>query len=414
MRKRKMILSFAIIMVFNIIMTNFSFANEDLLMRYTVLYSKNENRYISYNGVSQRFFDYYYINENNERLDAYCTTLGRDGAETTQNGYLVDAGSFEEDQNIINILNNGYPHRSPSELGLETRDQAKFATQFALWIYTNNLDISKIGWINDKSDLVTNAIKNIYNSKSTVRTLDDTFNMTEVSSEIVSINGTSYYKVGFNVEVGSDISKIEKNFTDENIKIVNENLEEITNIADVSTLSVLYPVEKLTENKKIDLKFNVSYKNLRVRHGYPDDYLMQEVALILPEYEIKTSHKYFSLEYKKLELEITKTDSDTKEAIEGVEFKIYNAETNEVLGQFTTDKEGKIKIDFRKDLNVNNDINIKIEEVQAKAGYEKLKEPVETKLQYGECVSINIENDKVVEVPKQKTESRKQLPKTGM
>ena len=31
------------------------------LGKYRIYYNKNENRYIKYNSISQRFFDYYYI-----------------------------------------------------------------------------------------------------------------------------------------------------------------------------------------------------------------------------------------------------------------------------------------------------------------------------------------------------------------
>ena len=405
MKKKKIITTMFIVAIFNLLLSNFSLASQ--LSVYKVQYNKNENRYISYNDISQRFFDYYYIDESGSRKDVYCKTLSKDGAEKTTDGYEVYANEYESDQNIINILNNGYPHKSYTELGLEDENQAKFATQFALWVYTNNLDISKIGNINDKSELVKQAIINIYNSKDKVVNQDTTFNIEKVSSEIITVSNVDYYKIKFSLQVGRDIISIDKAIKDKNIRIVDEKLNDIENLTNKSEIFALYPVKLVDKNKNIDLKFIAKYKNLKVKAGVPVSSTMQDVAMILAEYEEKEIVSNVEIKYDKLELEINKTD-DSKIPLQGVKFLLYNNETGEVLGEYVTDKAGKIKIDFRKDLNIHDDISVRVQEISVPEGYLLNNTPIIVKLKYGKCIALNIVNQKAP------VETKIELPKTGM
>ncbi|MGQ0518903.1 thioester domain-containing protein, partial [Bacillus sp. D-CC] len=40
---------------------------------------------------------------------------------------------------VYRILLNGYPQKSPSELGVATTEEAHYATQLAVWIAANEL-----------------------------------------------------------------------------------------------------------------------------------------------------------------------------------------------------------------------------------------------------------------------------------
>lgn len=409
MKKKKIIITMFLIAILNMIISNFTFAASDLV--YTVLYQKNESRYISYNGVSQRFFDYYYYDENHVKLDTYCINLDEDGAEKTESGYKVKANNYITDQKLLNILNNGYPHNKNLKL---SRDEAKFATQFAIWMYTNNLDYSKIATLDGKSDAVRNAIKSIYDAKNTKVTLDTKFELKEDNKQIIEIENKDYYKVKYNIIKGKDIETVTKKINDKNIRIVDEKLQDIENFNNVNEFNILYPVELVKEDMSLNVEFTAKYRNLKVRRGEAIDSKMQDVALLLPEYEERQISSNIKIEYDKLQLRIDKKDT-LGNALAGVKFLLYNDETNEILGQYLTDEEGKIEIDFRKDLNIHDDIKVRIEEIKTLKGYKLLESPVIVKLEYGNTVTTEIVNEKEPEKVIEKiVEKRIELPKTGM
>ena len=67
--------------------------------------------------------------------------LGADGAETVEGGYDVNASEYLNDITVNNIILNGYPYKTVSELNVDNESEARYATQFAIWIKLNNLDI---------------------------------------------------------------------------------------------------------------------------------------------------------------------------------------------------------------------------------------------------------------------------------
>lgn len=61
---------------------------------------------------------------------------------------------------IDNLLSLGYPNLTASELGVNTEDEACFATQIAIWCYLEGYDANEITGENKR---IIDAIKYIYN-----------------------------------------------------------------------------------------------------------------------------------------------------------------------------------------------------------------------------------------------------------
>ncbi|GAB6169378.1 hypothetical protein JCM1393_18380 [Clostridium carnis] len=61
---------------------------------------------------------------------------------------------------IENIILSGYPNKSPKELGVDSEEQAYFATQIAIWSLMEGYNVNKFRGNNPK---IITAIKNIYN-----------------------------------------------------------------------------------------------------------------------------------------------------------------------------------------------------------------------------------------------------------
>ena len=77
---------------------------------------------------------------------------------------FINEGTVNYD--IENILACGYPNRSPNDLNLTSEEDAYFATQIAIWSYTEGYDISKI--TGDRPEIII-AINAIYNNSLTLK-----------------------------------------------------------------------------------------------------------------------------------------------------------------------------------------------------------------------------------------------------
>ena len=66
---------------------------------------------------------------------------------------------------IENIINAGYPNRSPDELKLSSKDKAYFATQVAIWCEIEGYNINRIKGDNELVRAIHNIYKNGMESK---------------------------------------------------------------------------------------------------------------------------------------------------------------------------------------------------------------------------------------------------------
>ena len=128
------------------------------------IYSRIGNeKYIYYNGTLQTNFEYYYINSKGIEMPAYCLNLGVDGAEK-KDEYYVNVSDKIKDKKLVSIMLNGYPYKSAEELKLKNITEAKYATQFAVWVYLSNLDLYKIIPYDHSYQRMVDAIFDIYNN----------------------------------------------------------------------------------------------------------------------------------------------------------------------------------------------------------------------------------------------------------
>ena len=130
--------------------------------KYKINVAKDPFMYVIFNGVMQPNYMYSYSDE--EERCVYCLERGKVGPESKEE-YFVNAKEKITDEMLQLILLNCYPYKSPEELGLMSIEQAKFASQFAIWCYTSGVNIDSIEPISDLNLDMIQAIKKIYYSK---------------------------------------------------------------------------------------------------------------------------------------------------------------------------------------------------------------------------------------------------------
>lgn len=98
--------------------------------------------YLSMNGVvrsqSYTYFNYKSASGAMKEIPAYCINPTTKGVpQTVGPGQSIKyiANEASNDPKIVGIIANGYPHRGLSELKLDNKYQAYYATKMALWCY---------------------------------------------------------------------------------------------------------------------------------------------------------------------------------------------------------------------------------------------------------------------------------------
>ena len=214
------------------------------------IYSRTGGTYITYQGRPQPNYMYYYKDFNNVEHKAFCLNLGMTGAE--EGDYIVDANKLVDDPKVASILTSGSPYRTIEELGLNNEDEASFATQFALWIYQNNLDINAIAPYSSENQNVVDAIKRIYYDG--INNVYESRALIEIekvgNSEIDNIN-REYYSQTYKINYNENIKYIKLTIPDEeSVLITDINNNVVENVENLTEFKVLIPRKNIENNKK--------------------------------------------------------------------------------------------------------------------------------------------------------------------
>lgn len=372
MTKRKVNKVIIIMMLFaNILNCIFASTIDDKLGEYSIYYHDDPISYVTYGTVRQKNYEYYYLDKNGEENTVYCLDLGVPGAEEN-NGYNVIANQEVQDLKISSIIENGYPYKSYQELGLDNVSEARFASQFAIWTYTNNLDLSKLKANDEKYQRVVNAINTIYK-----RGINSNYNVTspvriyETKSyfEIDELD-SNYYSKEYNISKSFNVQSISLKFDNKDAILVDENNNKIKFFLNQKKFKVLVPVSSIKEDTSFNLYINSKLRENVSLFGVSKVPNMQNVAITLSP--IRSDSLTVNMNIKKIKslLKIVKIDKDDESLrIPGVKFRISDVASGKNYGEFVTDENGEIILDIISDLGINLENKIRIEEVEVPKDY---------------------------------------------
>lgn len=367
-----LILIFSINSVFAIENTNIYYGN------YQVYCYKDPNMYIKYNGRPQPNYEYYYMKDNQE-YPVYCLNLGLKGAEEYESGYTVDGNNKITDEKLQLILLNCYPYKSIEELGLNSKSEAKFASQFAIWCYLEPLNINLIEPISNSNSKVVSTIKDIYNSKDgniNDKTIDLDFNIEKQFLE--NIDNKLYFSRNFTVSK-RNINNINITTNDNNV-ILQKNNEQY---------KISIPVEKIQDKYNVKLNVNINAKENIALIGKTTIAGFQDVALTLKDTFDTIIEKEISFEKYQSTIILNKKDKDTKENLKGIKYLVTDDKDN-TIGKYVTNENGDIYITI---YNTEN-TKIKIKEIETKDNY-KLDEKIhEINIEINDLKKLQLYNEK--------------------
>ena len=431
MKKRFMSAFLAVIMLFSMLSTTAFAASseEEALGEINIFNGGVTMSYLSINGrIREQIYTYYNrVTPSGavKEIPAYCVNPNDKGVPQTVGvgesiKYLADEKAA--DPKVTGIIANGYPNRGLSELGLENKYHAYYATKMALWCYLlshwdiNNLKVNPnlTGLELERAQKILAAAKDIYRRGTTwTENLSPNVSCTpdrDVAYE-VTVNGRQYKLQVFTVTSKTWVCdyKINVAFTDpasvpSGTRIVDMNNNDISTLTTSATgegysaqFKVLYPADSVAgQTGSVQLSFDLDVYQYAIfyasvvevdKYGNIQNYMVdtdptRKMNLSAysnygdePEVEMDTG------------LQIVKYEAGTTIPLSGAMFEVVGPD-GATVGTFTTNSSGKIRIP----LTLTG--NYTVYERVAPDFYLLSEEPAQNvQVVYGEVAEVVFENE---------------------
>lgn len=302
-----------------------------------------------------------YRAEDGKEYPAYCANPNRPGVENcAEKTYDVDVDQLDTDPVVWGVITNGYPYKSPAELGVKTDYEAYYITKMAVWavVHDNysNLDDWKAN--GSQNAHVEKAMKNLVAKGRTNQHvykswLAITPKAQNIQEDTIDSNYMSQeYSLKSNVDIRSYRVVIDGDVPS-GAKVTDLNNKEKDSFDGSETqFKVLIPKASMKDGGEFRVLVKGKLENKAVMFGVSHDPKKQDYYVApLPSYN---GDSWVQLAYgeggtapdeptaKDGSLKILKVEKGTTEGLEGAVFKVEV--NNRVIGHYVTDKNGEIVI----------------------------------------------------------------------
>lgn len=385
------------------------------------LYSKGELICLVYNGIKigTQFVVY---EKDGKEYPAYCVNREKDGV-TEDYSYDVIAEKIYSNNLVWNAVINGYPFKTPQELGCNTEIEAFTATKLAIYDMLYDYDMSKFNICANNGQIVLNAMRQIRekarNSSeskkiATIKIIAETENW-----QIDNLDKNSISKT-YRVDASAANEEYTINIANNNIaKVVDEGNVEKTTFESKEKFKIMLPIKQLEEAGEIIINAKSNVKTYPILYGKSTVENKQNYVLTVGEFETSTTTLKERYMENTTKIKVIKKDGDTKNSLSGSKFKLLDENKKIIYTELITDEKGIIEI---KNLVPGK---YYLKEVQAPSGYLPYEKEIDISLKLNETVEITVENfkepeDEEKEVPKETSKLEvgerkeiKKLPRTG-
>lgn len=348
---------------------------------YTLQYKKADG---TWSYVTCTFAGY---SENGKVYPAYCLNRGVDGVGEVD-PYNVDLTQLMDDYRLWRVAINGYPYKTPSEMGVENEYDAFLATKQAIYSILYNTDVeSYYRGGNERGVKVYNAIKNMVNEGrygtytpqdanvtiSKVGDLKDEGNYYSQEYSVSSRVTMSTYTIinTLNMPSGAYISDLNGNGK--------------TTFDGGNNFKVMIPKTSIGKDINIIMNISSKCKIYPIFFGQTTVAGTQNYLITADPYGDSIGRTDLQIKGNTAILKIKKVDQETKEVLKDVTFEL-KGEDGKVIGTYTTNSSGEIIV---------NDLypqNVTITEISTRNEYILNSTPVKIKLEWNKTSSIILEN----------------------
>ena len=388
----KLIVVFAIVTCVLNIVTIKTFANIDKKN----LYSKGDcGRLLKKGDTVVKTYVVVY-NQDGKEYPAYCLDKNKAGVDDSIN-YDVTLDGVIKNVYIWKAITNGYPYKTPEEMGCNTVGEAFMATKMAVYSVLYNYTINDFSPIGEAGTRTWNALNNI------LLKVNDGEN-TQISSNLSIVEESTEWKE--NTNMPGCISKdfyVKPDGPMNTYNIVKEKVTEGTIITDINDIPrqefksnekfrVTMPINELSDGGNIKIKAFANVETKPIFVGRAPNTNNQDYAITGITYENGSGEKMVYYEKNKTKIKIVKKDETGKKALENAVFQLLDKDKKVVISEIKTNEKGEAILE-----NVLPDTYY-IKEIQAPTGYILYNGYIEIKPKFNEELTITIKNTKE-EVP---------------
>lgn len=364
-------------------------------------------------------FNFVVYAKDGKEYPAYCLNKDLEGA-TLNNSYSVNTEELLTDARVWRAITNGYPYKTPAELGCNTEAEAYIATKQAVYCILYDREPSQYNAVNETGARVLNAltqiVTNARNSNQVKPNAD--FTISDVTTNWAQDNiNNKYVSKIFKVSANAGFSTYDvtlEGMKIEGTKIVDEQNNEKNTFESGENFKIIIPITNMKEKGSFNIKVIGKVATKPVLYGYSVDRNMQDYAITGEIYEEGEGIKTVNYTQNETKIVILKQEKGTSKMLEGVKFNLLDKNKNILYSELITNEKGETKIE-----NLEPGIYY-IEETKTVNGYSLYEELIEVNLKYNETLTVKVTNEKevtTIEEPKV-TESNieviAKLPKTGM
>ncbi len=385
------------------------------------LYSKGEVVLFEYDNIGIGVEVIVYKKDGVE-YPAYCVNKGRPGV-TEEHGYSVSINQMLANQKIWRAVVNGYPFKTPEELGCKTMEEAYAATKMAVYDAMYHYDLKKftIHRDLDSNRRVVAAIKKIITAarNSTETKIAAILQIKEVTQnwQVDNID-PNYISKTYSVKASAANKTYQISLTGENsnrFKVTDMQNKEKTEFATTEKFKVLLPIADLEQKGEFEITAYSKLETKPVLYGETPNPEWQNFAVTAGTYEETDVTLKQTYQENKTKIEIQKQDGDTKKPLSNAVFHLLDANKQVLYTELTTNKEGVINLDYLLPGTYY------LEEVQSPDGYYGYEELIPIEVGFQEKVVVKVDNYKEEEEkPEDKPQDEyhfsvgeKKLPRTG-
>ena len=358
-------------------------------------------------------------NENGKEYPAYCLDKNKAGVDDNLS-YSVNLDGVIKNVYIWKAITNGYPYKTPEEMGCNTIGEAFMATKMAVYSVLYNYTINDFSPIGEAGQRTWNALNNIL-----LKVNDG--NNNQISSNLNIIEETKNWEE--NKEMPGCISKdfyINSEGPMNTYTIIKEDATNSAIITDLNNeprqefnsnekFRVSIPISELSNGGSIKLKALANVETKPIFIGRASNSTNQDYAITGVSYENGTGEKEIYYNKNETKIKIVKKDETGEKSLENAVFQLLDKNKEIIISEIRTDKNGEATIE-----NIIPGTYY-IKEIQSPAGYILYNGFIEIRPEFNEELTITIKNAKEerpeVDVFRNslgvKNEVKK-LPKTGM
>ena len=323
---------------------------------------------------------------------AYCLQREKKGVGGEQGSYSVNISDMLKDEKIWRAIINGFPYKSPNELGVINEQDAFVATKQAIYSVIYGWDVNThFRGADERGWQIVNAIKNIVDkarngtekpNQSNVLTIKQVGEFKKENNEYYS----QEYSVSSSVDMENYIITNLENFPKGTI-VTNKNNQSQTEFSSGQNFKILIPTKQILENIEGTIKINGKVKTYPVFYGASYDPNLQDYALTYDAYETIGAEIKMRVNAYKSKITVIKKDSETNKPIEGVEFNIKYKDGTPI-GTYKTDKNGMITVSSLKQGTII------LTETKTKQEYVLDSTQKEIVIEYDAEKTVEIKNDR--------------------